>query len=300
MNNLGVKNQEMIETIWHPLADGIPPSWASGWGEDRYGIWVELTVDEVRQHLRWIVPGKFKMGSPRDESGRFDSEGPQHQVAITEGYWLFDTPCTQALWEAVMGDNPSYFKSPRRPVEQVSWDDCQQFVQRLNERIPGLKLGLPSEGQWEYACRAGSETATYAGALEIVGERNAPALDPIAWYGGNSGIDFELENGDDSTDWKEKQYEHTKAGTHPVGQKQPNQWGLYDMLGNVYEWCKDGQRDYTNNDERDPLGPEGGERVFRGGCWFNAARSPRCAFRYAFDPDDHYSFLGFRCSRVQS
>ncbi len=281
------------------------PSWVEQCGRDAFGPWLSFSVpvsaiESVTQRLRWIVPGKFKMGSPRDESGRFGDEGPQHQVAITEGYWLFDTPCTQALWEAVMGENPSYFKSPTRPVERVSWKDCQQFLQRLNERIPGLKLGLPSEAQWEYACRAESETATYAGALEIVGDRNAPALDPIAWYGGNSGIDFELENGYDSTDWKEKQYEHTKAGTHPVGQKQPNQWGLYDMLGNVDEWCKDGKRDYTNNDERDPLGPEGGGRVIRGGSWYSNARGTRCACRGANGPDSHYSLLGFRCSRVQS
>ena len=280
-------------------------AWASAQGRDRFGLWAEIDLGEGQdrqliQRLRWIVPGEFKMGSPPKEAGRVNDEGPQHQVALTEGYWLFDTPCTQALWEAVMGDNPSRFQSPTRPVEKVSWDDCQAFLKRLNERVPGLELSLPSEAQWEYACRAGSESATYAGALSILGERNAPDLDPIAWYGGNSGLNFELENGHDSSDWREKQHPHQRAGTHPVGQKRPNDWGLYDMLGNVWEWCADGRREYKESDEHDPQGPVSGGRVFRGGSWDGFARNTRCAYRYAYDPDFRYYDLGFRCSRVQS
>src|SRR5512143_4332357 len=107
------------------------------------------------------------MGSPETEPGRWNDEGPQHKVTISKGFWLFDTACTQALWQAVMGNNPSRFTSPDRPVEQVSWNDVQDFLARINERIPGLALDLPTEAQWEYACRAGTDTATYAGGLKI-------------------------------------------------------------------------------------------------------------------------------------
>ena len=237
----------IIDTAWHPLATGCPPDWASGWGQDRYGVFVEFTLQEITQRLRWIPPGRFWMGSPEDEPGRFDNEGPRHQVTLTEGYWLFDTPCTQSLWEAVMGNNPSRFQGPNRPVERVSWDDAQTFLSNINERIPGLNLVLPSEAQWEYACRAGTETAIYTGELAISGKNNAPALDPIAWYGGNSGVDFDLADGEDSSGWVGKQYPHTRAGTHPVKLKRANPWGLYDMLGNVWEWCQDHwHNDYQN------------------------------------------------------
>ena len=124
----------------------------------------------------------------------------------------------------------------------MSWDDCQEFVKRLNGRLEGLELSLPSEAQWEYACRAGTTTATYAGDLEILGDNNAPVLDGIAWYGGNCGVEFELANGYDMSVWPEKQYEFERGGTHPVGQKRANGWGLYDMLGNVWEWCADEYR----------------------------------------------------------
>jgi formylglycine-generating enzyme required for sulfatase activity len=283
------------------------PGWASAMGRDRFGLWAEIDLGEGQdrllvQRLRWVAPGEFLMGSPDDEPGRLENEGPQHRVILAQGYWLFDTPCTQALWEAVMGNNPSRFKSPTRPVEQVSWDDSQVFLERLNERIPELGLSLPSEAQWEYACRAGTDTATYAGALEILGERNAPVLDPIAWYGGNSGVDFELENGHDMSSWPEKQYSSAKGGTHPVGLKRPNAWGLYDMLGNVLEWCEDGRREYQDKAVEDPQGTlkAGGRRVVRGGSWYDYARVVRCAFRYAYGPGSRRFYLGFRCARVQS
>ncbi|MCP5089622.1 MAG: formylglycine-generating enzyme family protein, partial [Gammaproteobacteria bacterium] len=163
----------IIDTSWHPLSDGYAPEWASEWGHDRFGVFIAFTLDDVTQRLRWIPPGRFRMGSPEDEPGRWSDEGPRHQVTLTEGFWLFDTPCTQALWEGVMGENPSEFKSPERPVEQVSWDDAQGFIERINERIPDLGLSLPSEAQWEHACRARTETALYTGAINIMGERNA-------------------------------------------------------------------------------------------------------------------------------
>src|SRR5438128_6861266 len=116
--------------------------------------------------MRWIPPGRFWMGSPADEDGRYDDEGPQHEVQFTQGVWLFDTPCTQALWQAVMGTDPSEFKGKNRPVESVSWEDSQTFLDKLNAQLPGLALRLPTEAQWEYACRAGTETARYEADLD--------------------------------------------------------------------------------------------------------------------------------------
>ena len=272
----------------------------------RLGPFSAGSVDRpVRQRLRWIAPGRFLMGSPEDEPGRHDDEGPQHEVTISRGYWLFDTPCPQALWQAVMGDNPSRFKSPQRPVEQVSWDDVQEFLTGINERVSGLALSLPSEAEWEYACRAGTTTALYTGDIEILGERNAPALDPIAWYGGNSGVGFDLEDGWDSAHWPEKQYDHKRAGTRPVGLKQPNEWGLSDMLGNVYEWCADHWHDSYDGAPADAsawldAGAEAGaDRVIRGGTWGDYARHVRSAFRFRYEPGFRDFILGFRCARVQ-
>ncbi len=291
------------------------PQWASAIGRDRFGLWSEIAIElnqgePVIQRLRWIPPGGFWMGSPESETSElakndnerdwFKWEHPQHPVILTQGYWLFDTPCTQALWEAVMGDNPSNFKSPTRPVEQVSWDQVQDFLKQINTRFPDLNLTLPSEAQWEYACRAGTETAIYTGELAILGENNAPALDPIAWYGGNSGVEFDLPNGYDSSDWKEKQYPHTRAGTRPVKLKQANPWGLYDMLGNVWEWCQDGLRDYTEDAVTNPVGPlAGASRVICGGSWGSDARHVRAAYRPLLAPIPRRGNLGFRCARVQ-
>ncbi|RJF84569.1 formylglycine-generating enzyme family protein [Azospirillum cavernae] len=292
----------VIDKGWHPLADGNPPDWASEWGQDRYGVFVAVTVADVTQRLRWIPPGRFLMGSPEDEPGRFDNEGPQHAVTLSRGYWLFDTPCTQALWQAVMGENPSRFKSPDRPVETVSWNDAQNFLTRINGRVPGLDLTLPTEAQWEHACRAGTTTALYSGDIAILGERNAPALDPIAWYGGNSGVGFDLDNGEDSTGWPEKQHPHETAGTRPVARKRPNPWGLHDTLGNVLEWCADGRRDYTTQSETNPRGlvnPDA-KRVLRGGAWKGKASFARAANRVWYLPDVRDGPFGFRCARLQT
>ncbi|MBX3516758.1 MAG: SUMF1/EgtB/PvdO family nonheme iron enzyme [Rhodospirillales bacterium] len=294
---------------WALAADAAPHPEAKGalsFGiEPRFGVFAELTIatehGRASQRLRWIEPGTFVMGSTGDEPGRYSDEGPQHAVTISHGFWLFDTPCCQALWQVVMGDNPSEFKSPDRPVEQVSWDDVQKFLKRINALVPGLDLVLPSGAEWEYACRAGTETALYSGDIEIVGDNNAPALDPIAWYGGNSGVDFDLAEGWDSSRWSNKQYPHTRAGTRPVGLKEPNAWGLYDMLGNVWEWCADGKRSYTADAVIDPLGRTGAgvPRVLRGGSWSSLARSVRSACRDADGPGSRSSGIGFRCARVQ-
>lgn len=287
------------------------PSHYSGTGEalafgiePRFGIYTDLTIatehGRARQRLRWIPPGTFLMGSPEDEPGRFENEGPRHEVTISKGFWLFDTPCLQALWQAVMGDNPSYFKSPDRPVEQVSWEDVQRFLDRVNALLPGLDLMLATEAEWEYSCRAGTETAIYTGHIQILGERNAPALDPVAWYAGNSGVEFDLDKGIDSSGWRDKQHPHTRAGTRPVARKQPNDWGLYDMLGNVWEWCRDGQRTYTADGVTDPVGPmeARANRVLRGGSWIRDAGSVRSAYRRLATSGNRPDFIGFR-ARVQ-
>jgi formylglycine-generating enzyme required for sulfatase activity len=283
------------------------PAWASAMGRDRFGLWAEIGIEDsagatVTQRLRWIPPGRFLMGSPEGEPGRFDDEGPLHPVTIGRGFWLFDTPCTQALWVALGLKNPSEFQDPARPVEQVSWNDIQQqFLPALNERISGFVL--PSEAQWEYACRAGAQTALYTGSIEILGENHAPALDPIAWYGGNSVLDFDPENGDDSSGWTEQQYPKPSSGSHPVGKKKPNDWGLYDMLGNVHEWTQDVWHHRYEGAPADGSAWEsteyGARRVIRGGSWDDYARVCRCACRGRSAPGIRYVNLGFRCARAQ-
>ncbi len=255
-------------TLDHPLSDGIPPNWASAWGEDDVGPWVEIQLGEARQSLRWIPPGAFLMGSAEKPELEAYPETPRHLVTIRRGYWLFDTPCTQVLWEAVMDENPSHFKGPLRPVEYVSWEDCQEFLSRINDRCVGLELKLPTEAEWEYACRAGTATATYAG---------DGSLGEIAWYAKNS--------------------ENT---THNVGELRGNRWGLYDMLGNVWEWCRDqAGREFSGDPVVDPIHERdetSAARVVRGGSWYFTAQSVRAAYRYAFGPSYRYDNLGFRCS----
>ncbi len=148
-----------MDRRWHPLADGGAPAWAQAWGEDQFGIWAAFVLGDVTQKLRWIPPGQFTMGSTESEPGRYDDEGPAHQAILTRGFWLFDTPVTQALWSAVMKDDPSHFQSHDRPVEQVSWEDARRFLGKINAAIPGLRLDLPTEAQWEYACRGGTKSA---------------------------------------------------------------------------------------------------------------------------------------------
>ncbi len=277
----------------HPLEDGCPPAWASGWGEDEFGIFAEFSVGEASQRMRWIEAGDFMMGSPKDKPRRWGDEGPQHREAIEEGFWLADTPCTQAIWEVVTGSNPSRFKTPDRPVEQVSWEDCQEFCRKLAERIGGPGWRLPSEAEWEYACRAGAETATYAGPIELKGEANAPVLGPIAWYGGNSGDGYDLEEFEDSSDWPEKEIAHMRAGTRRVKTKEPNAWGLYDTLGNVWEWCEDF---WSAGYDAERKGPS---RVIRGGSWSTLARLVRAAYRGWYHPGVRFDDLGFRLARGQ-
>ena len=279
--------------------DALP--WADRMGRDAYGIWAEWSLHGITHRMRWISPGRFWMGSPEDEEGRWDDE-PLHEVELTRGFWLGEMPCTQDLWEAVMGENPSRFKSGDRPVESITFEQVAAFIERLNEGCGG-GFRLPTEAEWEYACRAGTRTATYAGSMTILGANNAPILEGIAWYGGNSGVEFDLEEGHDASGWEEKAHEFSKAGTRRVGQKLPNPWGLYGMLGNVWERCSDWYADDLTLGQEgllmDPTGPEsGGDRVVRGGSWCYHARYVRAAYRDAWlDDDDAYGLVGFRLAR---
>src|SRR6185295_14405938 len=134
------------------------PEWANAaMGRDRYGLWASFEIGGVEQRMRWIPPGRFLMGSPEDEPGRYGDEGPRLLEPISEGFWLGETPCTQALWEAVMKNNPSRFKTADRPVEQVSWEDCREFLEKLGWEKDDQAWRLPTEAEWEYACRAGTE-----------------------------------------------------------------------------------------------------------------------------------------------
>lgn len=250
----------------HPVI----PTWAADSGHDAYGWWICLMVASEVQRLRWIPPGHFTMGSPEDEPGRFEGER-QHPVRLTRGIWLGDTPVTQALYQAVTGTNPSHFSGAQRPVEKVSWSDGIDFLCRLQQQIPGSFFRLPTEAEWEHACRAGTTTALPTGGTTIQDGRSEE-LEAIAWYGGNSG-----------------------GETHPVREKSANPWGLYDMLGNVWEWCLDCYGPYPTGEVVDSIGPTSGtHRVVRGGSWGREARNGRSANRCGGAPSARGNQFGFR------
>jgi len=257
----------------------------------------ETFTNSLGMTFVYIEPGTFMMGSPSDEPGRWDRE-TQHQVMLTKGYYLQTTEVTQGQWKAVMANNPSYLSNcgDDCPVEQVSWVDAQDFIQKLNQNSSDA-YRLPTEAEWEYAARAGSTTALYSGPIEILGDRNAPALDPIAWYGGNSCVSY--SGGWDCSGLSQTQYNCSRCGTHPVAQKQANAWGLYDMSGNVWEWCDDWYGSYPTNSVTDPMGPSSGSyRVLRGGSWRNYAQDCRSAYRGSNSPGYRGCGIGLRLSRT--
>jgi len=230
----------------------------------------ELTLDlgnKVTMKLVLIPAGKFMMGSPKEEKDRFDNEGPQREVTLTKPFYMGVYEVTQAQYEAVMGANPSRYKGPTNPVESVSWDEAAEFSKKLSEKA-GRAVRLPTEAEWEYACRAGTQTAFSFGDDPL-------ALGDYAWHGRNSG-----------------------DTTHPVGQKKPNAWGLFDMLGNVQEWCADWKGDsFGKGPSKDPSGPATGElRVQRGGSYFNSsADAYRCARSESDYPANRSGSRGLRC-----
>ena len=264
----------------------------------QYQINVDKIINKFGMEFVYIKPGSFMMGSPEDEQGRFNNE-KQHKVTLTKGFYAQTTEVTQGQWKAIMGNNPSYFQNcgDDCPVEKVSWNDVQEFINKLNKNEKTNKYRLPTEAEWEYAARAGSKTALYSGNIEILGDHNAPALDPIAWYGGNSCVKY--KGGYDCSGWNSKQYQCSNCGTHPVGKKQPNEWGLYDMIGNVDEWCQDWYVDYPSGNVVNPSGPSSGShRVFRGGAWYSYARNCRSAYRSYYSPGDSLYNVGFRLFRT--
>ena len=201
----------------------FPEPWASDWGEDAFGLWMAFTYKGVRQVFRWIEPGTFDMGSPENEPERWPNE-IQHTVTLSQGFWLADSTVTQTLWQAVMNENPSRVKGANRPVESVSWDAAQAFIDTMNRMKPELKLCLPTEAQWEYACRAGTET-------------------PFSF---GSQIDSDQVNFDGTNPYNNGKPSHYRNETVEVKSLPANAWGLYEMHGNVWEWCQDWYGDYSS------------------------------------------------------
>ena len=227
------------------------PAWASAAGVDPMGGWADLTVGGVTQRFRFIKPGSFVMGSQQSEKDTAVASEMQREVTISRGYWLADTSCTQGLWQAVMGNNPSDFTgSSTLPVEKVSWDDCQGFFQKLNGQVTGLGARFPTEAEWEYACRAGTTTTFSFGATITPEQVNYRCDVPLV-----DGVKGQC---------REK--------TVQVKSLPPNAWGLYEMHGNVEQWCSDWYGYYAVGSQRDPAGPSSGSsRVSRGGGWNMAA-----------------------------
>ncbi len=225
-----------------------------------------FTVNGVKFTMVPVEGGTFTMGATSEQgSDAEEDEKPAHKVTLSD-YYIGQTEVTQALWEAVMGSNPSFFEGDNLPVEQVSWNDCQVFIQKLNQ-LTGKQFRLPTEAEWEYAARGGRKSQGY----KYAGGNN---IGSVAWYTGNSGI-----------------------ATHPIGTKQANELGIYDMSGNVYEWCSDWYGDYTSSSQSDPQGPSSGSgRVGRGGDYGSSAGYCRVSNRYGILPGCRGDNLGLRLS----
>ena len=228
------------------------------------GNTVYLTLPNGAKPLEMVLipEGTFMMG-----------DDPIHQVTLTNAFYMGKYEVTQAQWQAVMGSNPSFLSGSDLPVEQVSWDDCRTFIQKLNQLGQGI-FRLPTEAEWEYACRAGTTTPFYWGENNFYNSE----IEQYAWYNKNSG-----------------------SGTHGVGRKLPNKWGLYDMSGNVCEWCQDWYGSYSRDIQIDPLGAVSGSyRVYRGGSWNDSDRECYSTYRLYMDPGIASTRIGVRLVMVRS
>ena len=218
-----------------------------------------ISIDMVK-----VEAGTFMMGATSEMKDPYSDEKPVHQVTLTNDYYMGKYEVTQALWQAVMGSNPSNFKGDNLPVETVNWNDCQEFISKLNS-LTGRKFRLPTEAEWEYAARGGKKSRGY----QYSGSRK---ISDVAWYEGNS-----------------------RSKTHPVGRKQANELGIYDMSGNVWEWCSDWYGSYSSSSQTNPMGSDSGaKRVRRGGSWCYIARICRSSYRYGDAPDCRGLYLGLR------
>ncbi|MCU7835838.1 MAG: SUMF1/EgtB/PvdO family nonheme iron enzyme [gamma proteobacterium symbiont of Taylorina sp.] len=292
LNQIKLPEPELIQT---PANDKIP------------------TIEVVAQNLGGVVNEKveviinmpfvqvksdcFSMGSPFLEEGRLNDE-KEHQVCLSKDFWIGKFEVTQAQWQKVMGYNPAFFKGcgSNCPVERVSWDEIQGFIIKLNLQT-GQKYRLPTEAEWEYAARAGSSLSTYMGDSELLGQNKATNLNKIAWYSGNSGVKY--KGGRYCEDWDEKEFPAVRCGTHPVGMKQANPWGLYDMIGNVWEWTHDKYGSLSTRDVTDPKGASvGNKRAVKGGNWGDTLSQNRSAARYGFTQNKKIDRVGFRLVRT--
>ena len=222
-----------------------------------------LRVGNVAYNMKRVEGGTFTMGATAEMSAPFSDEKPTHQVTLSS-YAIGETEVTQALWQAVMGNNPSRFEGDDLPVEMVSWDDCQTFINKLNN-LTGQRFRLPTEAEWEFAARGGNRSnhTQYSGSSR---------LDDVAWYEDNSG-----------------------RKTHPVKTMRANELGIYDMAGNVMEWCQDWYGSYSSSSQSNPTGPgSGSSRVCRGGSWYITARFCRTSVRRSNSPGNRYYYLGLR------
>ena len=228
----------------------------------------KVSLDDIMRNMVYVEGGTFTMGATFEQQEPDYDEKPTHRVSLSS-FYIGKYEVTQALWKAVMGSNPSNRKGDNLPVENVSWNDCQTFLRKLNA-MTGKNFRLPTEAEWEFAARGGNRNRGYQ-------YSGSNVLSDVAWYDDNSG-----------------------SKTHNVGTKAPNELGIYDMSGNVWEWCQDWKGSYIGSAQTNPKGPSSGSyRVDRGGSWFNFAWSCRVACRYCHTPDYRYFDLGFRLALSQ-